>query len=139
MKKLWIFLGIIAILLLIGYLYNQGIIDTNWEWASVILAALAGPFAYLQKHFKVNFAKKNDVDIYVKHQQDLEREMEIMRQRYEMLIQQKELKIQELQAELEKLQQKIDDLELERQAVDQQVDNMSMDEKLDKFTEYFGT
>jgi len=138
MKKIWIFLGIIAILLLIGYMYSRGWINVSWEFASIILAALAGPFTFLQKKLKLPLGKNNKVQSIVERQRQLEQELQLLREKYDIDIQKRELKIQQLQAELEKLQDKLDQLELERKATEQEVNNMTLEQKQQELINYFG-
>ncbi len=137
MKKIWIFLGIIAILLLIGYMYSQGWINVSWEWASIILAGLAGPFTYLQKKFGFKLGKNNKVESILQRQAQLEQELKLLRERYDIEIQKREMRIQQLQAELERLQDLLDQLELERRTNEQKVRDMSVEQKQSEMAKYF--
>ncbi len=136
MKKIWIIAGIIVLFLIVGYLYNKGVIKTDWQPLSILLAALAGPTALIQSALKDK--SKQKAQKILKHQQRIEKEEKIIRAQYEALLRQKEMKIQELQAQLEKLQDQLDRLQLERKEIASEVKSMTLEEKANEFNQYFG-
>ncbi len=143
MKKIYFILGLIALLLIVGYLYNKGVINVEWQWLSVILAALAGPYKLIQDSMKSK--KKGSgrgqgkAHQILMRQLEIEKEEAILRQQYEALLKQKELELQELRAKLQKLQDQLEELQLERKQIETQVQSMSLEEKAKDFTDYFGT
>ena len=139
MKRIWVVLGLIAFLLLVAYLYNIGVINISWQAISAILAGLAGPFAFLQKHLNLGRRKTNKVEQLNARQDQLYEQTQILKAQYEAEIRKRELKIQQLQAQLEKLQDQLDELKLEKSHIDSEVQHMSISEKQKQFTQYFGS
>ncbi len=137
MKKIWVVLGLITFFLIVAYLYSKGIIKISWEGMSAILAALGGPYLYLQNKFKDNKMKK--LNQTLQHQADLTDETEVLRYQYEAELKKRDIKIQQLQAQLEKLQDQLDQLKLEKQQVAQQVNDMTIDEKRQQIINNFGS
>lgn len=139
MKRIWVVLGLITFLLLVAYLYNIGVINISWQAISAVLAGLAGPFAFIQKHLNWGRKKVNKVEQLNARQDQLYEQTQILRAQYEAELRKRELKIQQLQAQLEHLEDQLDQLKLEKSHVDSQVENMSIDEKQKQFTQYFGS
>ncbi len=140
MKKIWIVLGLIFILLLLGYLYHKGIIKVDWQVGSMILAALAGPYTFIEKHLKIKIPSKSDkLSQLLKQQKILEKQEQALRIQYEQKLKQKDIEIQQLQAQLYKLQQQLEDLRLQRQQIEQQVHSLSLEQKQQQFASYFGS
>ncbi len=139
MKRIWVVLGLITFLLLVAYLYNIGVINISWQAISAVLAGLAGPFAFIQKHLNWGRKKVNKVEQLNARQDQLYEQTQILREQYEAELRKRELKIQQLQAQLEHLEDQLDQLKLEKSHVDSQVENMSIDEKQKQFTQYFGS
>ncbi len=135
MKKIWIFLGIILILLIVGYLYSQGYIKTSWQWLSAILAGLAGPFEFIRRSLTGENKKTEEL---LKRQQQRRQRVRQHRERYDAIIRQKEQRIQELEAQVQQLEDQIDRLKLEYQQVDSQVNQMDTQELQEEFIKYYG-
>ena len=143
MKKIMIILGLIALLLIVGYLYNKGVIKTDWQWLTIILAALAGPYKLIEDSMKTKkkgAGKGRGMAHRILQQQlDVEKQEAIIRQQYEALLKQKELEIQDLKAKLQKLQDQLEQLQLESKQIESHVQSMSLDEEAQEFRDYFGT
>lgn len=145
MKKLYVFLGIILLVLIVGYLYNKGIIKTDWQWLTVLLAGAAGPYKLIEDSLKEK--KKGQgrgqgqgkAHQILMRQIQIEKEEAVLRQQYEAMLKQKEMQIEDLRAKLQKLQDQLDQLKLERKQIEAQVQSMSMQDKAQEFTDYFGT
>ena len=143
MKKIYIILGLVALLLLVGYLYNKGVIKTDWQWLTVILAALAGPYKLIEDSLKAKKKGagkgKGRAQQILMRQLEVEKEEAIIRQQYEALLKQKEMQLEELRAKLQKLQDQLEQLQLERKQIESEVQSMSLEDKAQEFTDYFGT
>ncbi len=136
MKRIWIFLGIILVLLAVGILYSKGIIKTDWQFLSMILAALAGPYTLVRNYMKRGNKK---VDKIMARQSEVEKEEVLIRQRYEQLLKEREQRIAELEAQVASLEDQIDKLKLEKQQIEEKVNNLSLEEKQDEFSDFFGS
>ena len=132
---MWILLGLIVVFLFLGYLYDQGLINTNWQWLSIILAAAAGPFEFLRKVFKGDSISTKKL----MEKQSL-RQAEVLKHRqvYDKIIERKEKRIQELEAQVMALEDELDRLELELKNVDEEVDQMDLSELQDEFINEYG-
>jgi len=140
MKKFFFIIALISIFLIVGYLYNQGIIKTDWQWLTVILAAFAGPFRLIQVHLSSkNNKTSSKVQEIINRQKEIEKQEQIIKLQYEALLKQKQLEIEELRAKLQKLENKLEELKLQKQQIQTQVEIMSIEEKSKEFGEYFGT
>ncbi len=137
MKKwIWILIILTIIFFILGWLYQQGYIKTNWQWLSIILAAAAGPFEFLRKASSGQTTTTKNILQRQLNRQDLIKKHD---EYYRIIIEQKEKKIQQLQAQVNILQDKIDKLELEKNQVNNQVEQMDLDQLKDSFIDEFGT
>ncbi len=143
MKKIYFILGLLALLLIVGYLYNKGVIKTDWQWLTIILAALAGPYKLIEDSLKEKGKRhgrgKGKAQQILMRQLQIEKEEAVLRQQYEALLKQKELEIEELRAKLQKLQDQLEQLQLERKQIESEVQSMTLEEKSQEFSDYFGT
>jgi len=117
----WFIIGFIIILLLVvlGYAYYKGWIHTDWQWLTVILAALAGPFYFISNIFGKNRKLENIIkNSTTRKQNEVDHRMV-----YDNVIKQKEQRIQQLEAEVNQLQTKIDSLDLQYKTIEQKYNN----------------
>ncbi len=136
MKKVfWIILVLVLIMLILGFLYSQGVIKVKWQWLAVILAAFAGPFNFLSNFFSGRNVK---TDKLLKSQKlDMER-LRKRREMYEVYQKQKNERIDELEAEVVKLKNEVTDLEFELKQKKKEVNNMTdINELQDAFMEAY--
>jgi flagellar capping protein FliD len=140
MKKIYVFLGIITLLLIVGYLYNKGLIKVDWQWLSIILAALAGPYKLIEDSLRSKGAKKaTKAQQILARQVDVEKQEAILIQQYDALLKRKDLEIEDLRARLQKLEDQLEQLQLERKQIQSQVESMSLEDKAQQFSDYFGS
>ncbi len=126
----WVVIIIIALLLLLGFLYSKGLIHVKWQFLTMILAGLAGPFKFVADKFSKtnrtlnNMTSAHDNRINAAHDHRLA---------YDQAILEREEKIQNLETQVNILEQKIDDLEVSKQQIQTQVNDMSDDDLQDAF------
>ena len=140
MKKIYVILGIIVLLLIVGYLYNKGVIKTDWQWLTIILAALAGPYKLIEDSLKDRGKQRvTKAQQILARQVEIEKQEAVLRQQYEALLKQKELELEELRARLQKLEDQLEQLQLERKEIQSQVKSLSLEDKAQEFNDYFGS
>lgn len=120
-KWFWIVIIIIAIILFLGFLYSQGLINVKWQWLTVILAAAAAPFTFISKLFSGKSIRTNQ--ILKDHTSRILAEKK-HRQIYEQAIKKKEERIKELEAQVATLEDEIDDIQLQHKEVTKKVNKM---------------
>ena len=138
MSKKWFWIGFIVIigLFIVGYLYHVGVIKTNWQWLTIILAALAAPSQFLAT---VLGGKNRKVEKMLLAQKNRMQSEQAHRIAYDQVIKEKEQKIQELEAELAEMEDKLDSLTLQQQEVEKQVNNTTnLDELENEFLQAYG-
>jgi len=127
MKKRWFWIGIIIIvaLIIIGILYNQGLIKTDWQWLTMILAAIAAPISMISKWISGDNKRIQNI---LQNQTARKQQEQAHRLAYDNAIIQKEEKIKKLEAEINILEEKVDKLELEQEQVknDVNLDNVKL-------------
>lgn len=133
----WIITGlvVVALLIIIGVLYDQGTFDNmQWSGMAMVLAAVAAPYMALKnflfgnKHLKDFDVKYNQMrDETVKHRVELDER-----------ISHKEKRIAELDRELELIEAKVDVLELKKKNIAKDVNNLSIDETRYEVHDLFG-
>ena len=133
----WIITGLIvlALLVIVGVLYDQGTFD-NIQGGSMamILAAIAGPYLAL-KNFLFGNKHLKDFEVKYDHMRD-----ETIKHRVELdeRIDGKEKRIAQLDKELELIEAKMDILELKKKNVEKEVNNMSIEETQKEARDLFG-
>jgi len=135
-KLLWAVIIIIVILLVLGFLYSQGLIHVKWEWLAIILAGLAAPFKLISNFLSGKSVKTQKIlDSHVSRIQEEQKH----RVAYDQTIKQKEERIIELEAEVASLEEKIDNIELQQQQVKKQVNQMTdIDDLQNAFIDAYG-
>ncbi|MEA3451561.1 MAG: hypothetical protein U9Q83_06615 [Bacteroidota bacterium] len=138
MKKKWFWIGLIIIvaLIIIGILYNQGIIKTDWQWLTIILAGIAAPISVISKWIS---GDNNRVQNILKDQTARRQQEQAHRLAYDNAVIQKEEKIKKLEAEINILEEKVDKLELQQEEVKEDVNQMTdINDLQDAFMEAYG-
>ncbi len=135
-KRWWItVLVIIAVLIIIGVLYDNGALDFEWTGLTMFFAALAGPYTFVKHLLTKN--KRTD-EILGKHKKIREEE-KVHRKEYDFEITQKEQRIKELNKEIEFSEKKAKKLEEKKKKVEKEVKKMSIEETQDEAINYFGS
>jgi len=135
-KLIWIGLFIIVILFIAAYLYSQGIIKTNWQWLSMILAGIAAPFELIYNWIS---GKNTQVDKIVNAQKTRIQNEQNHRIVYDQAIIEKEQKIKDLQVKVNVLEDKVDSLNMQKKLVDDNVNKMTdINDLQDAFMEAYG-
>ena len=138
MKKKWFWIGIVIVLalFLIGFLYSKGIIKTNWQWLTIILAAIAAPIQFISNWLS---GKNVRVDKILKNQSSRIQQEQTHRIAYDQAITQREQKIKDLEAQVNVLEDKVDSLELQKKEAVTNVNQMTDINNLqDAFMEAYG-
>jgi len=131
MKKWLIGIVIIVVISIIIYLDKNKII--SWQPLSIIIAAIAAPFRLLMSIFgdKVQQIKDEHQKIRqteAAYQQDIESQ-----------IQEREQRITNLKQEIDLLDTRIDLLKRQRELIDAEVKNMTLQEKQELGRKFLGT
>jgi cell division protein FtsB len=136
MKSKWIIILIlIGLLIGLGIMQDTKIIDIKWQWLSILVAAFIAPFKYLYSMLTPNKEKIQAI----KDQHEMVRDQEHNYQKeLEGRIQEREARIEVLNKEVEVLNSRVRLLEEKSKRVDDMVNNMTVDEKKEKFKELFG-
>lgn len=133
----WVLTGIIvvALLIVIGVLYDQGAFDgLQWTGWAIVVSALAAPYMALknalfgnkyQKDFQLKYKKMREETI--QHRIDLDQK-----------IKEKEQRIAQLDKELELIDAKMSVLEMKKKNVEKEVRSMSIDETKQEAQDLFG-
>lgn len=133
-KWFWIAIIIILVLLLIGFLYSQGIIKVEWQWLAVILGVLAAPFQLVASIFGQNKKIANILqqrDTRIKNEQ-------IHRQQYDAQLKEKDDRIKQLQNEVIKMQNQVETLDMQKKEKEVEIKNINDVNKLqDLFTQAY--
>jgi flagellar motor component MotA len=133
----WIITGLIVvgILIIVGVLYDQGVMD-NMQWSSmaVILAAVAGPYMAVKNFL---FGNKYYKDFDVKYKEMREHTVQ-HRINLDERIGAKEKRIAELDKEMQLIEAKMDVLELKKKNVEKQVNNLTVEETRQEALDLFG-
>ena len=133
----WIITGLIvvALLVIVGVLYDQGAFDNmQGSVMAMIMAAIAGPYIALKNFL---FGNKHLKDFKVKYNQMRD---ETVKHRVELdeRIGAKEKRIAQLDKELELIEAKMDVLELKKKNVEKEVNKMSLEETRHEVHDLFG-
>jgi len=136
MKRLLIIGGVIIVaLFVIGYLYEQGYLDFEWQTLTMFFAALAGPYKLLRSKFEGssvvdNILEKNEaVRINeVQHRKD-----------FDVLIKEREDKIQVLNKEIELISTKYELLEEKKKKIQEDVGKMNVQDTQKEAMDLFGS
>lgn len=128
MKSKWFLIAIIIIvvLLLVGFLYSQGIIKVRWQWLAVILGVLAAPFQLVASILGNN---KKISKILEQRGTRIKNE-QIHRQQYDAQLKEKDEKIKQLQNEVIKMQDQLETLEMQKKEKEVEINNINDVNKL---------
>jgi len=136
MKKwIWFVVGIAALFLIVGFLYDQGLLNVKWEWLAVILAGMAGPYKVLKNFFSGGTSK---TDAILKRNETTKLEEAAHREEYDILINEKKAEIEALQKDIDLLDTKVQLLEEKKKNINKEVDEMDSDEIQNELINRFG-
>jgi len=133
----WIITGLIVvgILVIVGVLYDQGVMDNmQWSGMAIILAAVAGPYMAVKNFL---FGNKHYKDFDVKYKEMRESTVQ-HRINLDERIGAKEKRIAELDKEMQLIEAKMDVLELKKKNVEKQVNNLTVEETRQEALDLFG-
>ena len=133
----WVLTGIIviAILIIVGVLYDQGAFESlSWTGWSIVIAALAGPYMAVKNAL---FGNRYQKDFQTKYKQ-LQKETIQHRINLDERIREKEQRIAQLDKELELIDAKMNVLELKKKNVEKEVSKMSVEETRRAAQDFFG-
>jgi flagellar motor component MotA len=133
----WILTGIIvvALLVIIGILYDQGAFDSlQWSGWAIVVSALAAPFMAIKNAL---FGNKYQKDFQLRYK-EMRKETIQHRIDLDQKIKEKEQRIAQLDKELELIDAKMNVLELKKKNVEKEVHNMSIDETKQEVQDLFG-
>ena len=135
-KRWWItILVIIVALIVIGVLYDNGMLNFEWTGLTMFFAALAGPYTLMKNWLTRN--KKTD-DIVTKHK-EIRANEKIHRTVADEEIISREKKIEDLNAEIEAAEKRIEVIEVKKKKTRKKVEEMSIEEMQDEAVNYFGS
>lgn len=136
MKK-WIIvlIAIAAVFLIVGFLYDQGLLNVEWQWLAVIIAAVAGPYQALKNFFSGGSAKTEAI---LKRNEVTKIEEAQHREEYDKLIDEKKVEIENLQKDIDLLDTKVKLLEEKKKNINKEVDEMDSDEIQEELLKRFG-
>ncbi len=142
MKRFWIIIIIIgAILLLLGFLYDQGYLrNLEWQGLTMILAALSGPFAFFRKKFSEmgGGGTQQRIEESTQRYEAVKTAEQEKIVEYDKIIAERQRKLDELKQEEQKLNQDLQNVRSEYEIIDNKVDNMSLDETRVALGQAFG-
>ena len=126
---------IVVALIAIGYFYDKGYLHFKWQVLTIIFAALAAPFQMVMKWLQKTGSPIEDI----RNQHELVRSREKeYRDEIEGKIKEREQRLILMQKELELLDTKMELLKAKKERVEEDVKNMSIDDKIKKFQENYG-
>jgi len=137
MFKRWgITIGIIVlVLIVIGVLYDNGVLDFEWQGLTMLFAALAAPYTLIKRWLvKDNYAQSIE-DKY----EELNRKEVKHRTETDAKIKEKELKIEELEVKIKNSEKEVERIEKKKKKVKKEVEQMSLDELQEEGANYFGS
>ncbi|MCP4179060.1 MAG: hypothetical protein GY756_14975 [bacterium] len=116
MNRRWLItIGIIVLaLIVIGVLYENGMLNFKWQGLTMIFAALAGPYTAIKKIF---FRDKR-VEQMIKKHEDIKKEEIVHREVTDKQIAEKEKRIKDLNKELELAEKRLEVIEAKKKDVD---------------------
>ncbi len=137
MNRRWLItIGIIVLaLIVIGVLYEKGLLNFEWQELTMIFAALAGPYAFIKGKL---IKDKRAMEILKKQEVRIENEA-VHRSVTDEAIEEKQKKIELLNKELELAEKRIEIIEMKKKNVDKEVKEMTVEELQDEAVNYFGS
>ena len=136
MKK-WVVISliVIAVLIIIGIAYDNGLFDNiSWKGGSIMIAALAAPFMAAKNFLFGNRHLREFTEKY----DDLRTKEISHRLNLDESIQAKEKRISDLDKEIQLLDAKMDVLELKKKNVEKTVNDLTVEETRKEAQDLFG-
>jgi len=136
MGKNWLItLGVIVLaLIVIGVLYDNGMLNFEWQGLTMIFAALAGPYTFMKK----TIFKDSKVEEMKNRHKKVKAEEVIHRQAVDDEIQKRSDRVATLNKEIELAEKRIEVIEEKKKRVVRDVKNSSIEEMQDDAINYFG-
>jgi len=133
--KRWviILLAIVAVLFVIGFLYDQGFLRFEWQPLATLMAALAGPFLFLKNKLfdRSSQIMKDKENNYLQ----MKKEQDKLRMQYEVEIKVREQKIADLEKNIENMKKDYKEVKEERSNIKKEIQDLDIDETNKKLDE----
>ena len=134
-KRWWITIAIIVgALILIGVLYENGLLNTQWTGLSMVFAALAGPSTAITR----SLGKDRSTEAVYEKYEYLKKEETQHRETTDVEIQEREERIRELDQKISDAQKEVEEIQRRKEKVREEIDDMSIEELQDEAINYFG-
>lgn len=136
MNKTWIFtiVLIIVALIVIGVMYENGMLNFQWQWLTVVFAALAGPYTFVKG---LLFKDSRLEDMKNRHKQ-MQADEVVHRQKVDDEIKMRKDRIDTLNKEIEIAEKRIEIIEQKKKRIEYEVKNSSIDSLQNDAVKYFG-
>ena len=137
MNRTWLItIGIIIVVLIaIGIMHENGMLNFEWQGLTMLFAGLAAPYTLLKRFLIKDPQTQRLID---KHE-DMKKDEKVHREVYDEEIAKKENRIKELNKELELTEKRIEIIELKKKKVKKEVKELSIDEMQEEAIDYFGS
>jgi hypothetical protein len=127
---------IAALLIAIGYFYDKGFLHFKWQWLTILFATLAAPYRLFMKW--INGSGDTVASITAQHDALQKQELDY-RDTMEAQIKDREQRVALMQKDLDLMDTRIQLLQSQKAQVDSQIQNMSIDDKIKKVQQDFGS
>jgi septal ring factor EnvC (AmiA/AmiB activator) len=135
-KRWWITaLVIVVVLIVIGVMYDNGMLNFKWQGLTMFFAFAAAPYMLIKNWLLRN---REAQDILGKHKQ-IRADEKVHRAKTDEEIAKKEQRIKDLNKDIELSEKKIQLLEEKKKNVTREVKKMSVEETQDEAINYFGS
>jgi hypothetical protein len=121
--------------LIVGFLDDQGLLNVKWQWLTVLIAIVAGPFKMLKNFFS---GGTSGTDSILKRNETTKIEEAAHREEFDLMITEKKAEIELLQKDIDLLDTKVQLLEEKKKNINKEVDEMNSDEVQDELIKRFG-
>ena len=136
MNKRWLItIGVIVVVLIvIGILYDNGMLNFRWQGLTMVFAALAAPYTLLKNWL----IKDRKTQTLINDHKDMLNKEKEHRKEYDEKIKLKEERIKLLNEEIKNSEQKVKEIEIKKKEVNKEVKEMSIEELQSEGVKYFG-
>lgn len=139
MKKLWIIILVVVVLLaVVGFLYDQGYFEgITWQPLAMVLAAVAGPFQFIKQKLTSGNSEKRIQESLEEYNRIKEQELQEIAEN-EQKIRDSEDRLRQLRQQELEMQERMVELQKENEQIDAEVDSMEVDELREGLGKAFG-
>jgi hypothetical protein len=130
---IYLLIAFVLLILVVGFLYVEGYIDTRWQYLVIIFSAIAIPYKYLKNKLSGFDATYREIQNLKENQSARKTESAKYDETIEKKIQTQLMRLELIEEKLRAIDLKIENINLKKEHISEKVHSMDLDTLQNEF------